>query len=146
MATNTRDIQDALIFPELITRLNADIKEFEKFRHPGYSDFMLALLAMIALKVPATTEQIAIFLTMLFPHVYKEITSWKKKFSQQITKEKEFVEIEEEGVKKYKVNEITWMKSFKILEDFTKIPHNMETLKQSVFDQTILSALFPSYG
>merc|ERR1711892_1251824 len=99
---------------------------------------MLALFAMIALKIPATIDQIAIILTMIFPYVYKEIGAWKKKFSEQIHKEKEFVEVEEEGVKKYKVNEIMWMRSSKILEDFTRMPHNSEVLKQSVFDKTFL--------
>ena len=146
LASNTKAIEDALIFPELIGRLNAKISDFDKEKHPGYSDFMLALFAMIALKVPATTNQIAIFLTMLFPYVYKEIGSWKKKFSGQIHKEKEFVEVEEDGVKKYEVNEIIWMRSSKILEDFTRMPHNMEVLKQSVFDERFLSVLFPSFS
>ena len=144
LATNTRAIEEALIFPEFIKRLNTDIVNYDTFKHPGYSDFMLALFAMIALKVPATTEQIAIFLTMVFPHVYKEITSWKKKFSQQMHKEKEFVEIEEKGAKKYKVNEIMWMKSYKILEEFTRMPHNMDMLRQSAFDKEIMPVLFPS--
>jgi len=146
LASNTKAIEDALIFPELITRLNANIRDYDKEKHPGYSDFMLALFAMVALKVPATTEQIAIFLTMLFPYVYKEIGSWKKKFSHQVHKEKEFVEVEEDGVKKYKVNEIMWMRSSKILEDFTRMPHNLEMLKQSVFDKRFLPVLFPSFN
>ena len=140
------EIEESLIFPELIERLNAYITNLEEFKHPGYNDFLLVIFVLLALKIPVTKNQIYIFLTMIFPHFYLEIELWKKKIKDQMKKEMEFVEIEDGGSKKYKINEIIMMGSTKMLEDFTRMPHNLRALNESAFDKRLLPALFPTFN
>ena len=63
-----------------------------------------------------------------------------------MNKEIEFVEIEDGGSKKYKINEILMMGSTKMLEDFTRMPHNLRALNESAFDRRLLPALFPTFN
>merc|ERR1719483_924872 len=69
-------IEDCLIFPEFLTRLTS-IEEPKP--EPGYSNFLLTLLVLITIQIPASVEQIAVFLRFIFPAITSEfIQKWKE--------------------------------------------------------------------
>ena len=129
------ELEESLLFSNLMKRLvmeyNAAAKKLHK---PDCSEFLLCTLALLVFRQKATVDQIAIFLSLIFPALLPHLTELKEALLEVLSEEKEFVGKEKDGKLFYEINTIELKNAKKMLEEFAKIPHNFNGLKEAYFD------------
>ena len=129
------ELEESLLFSSLMKRLvmeyNAAAKKLHK---PDCSEFLLCTLALLVFRLKATVDQIAIFLSLIFPALLPHLTELKEALLEVLSEEKEFVGKEKDGKLFYEINTIELKNAKKMLEEFAKIPHNFNGLKEAYFD------------
>ena len=131
----SEQIEMTLLSPRLLKRLQLDgLKCLTRKKYPECNEFLLVLLALLILRKSASVDQLAIFLSLLFPALQPHISKLKSSISELLPQGKEFFVEQVGDTKLYRLNSIEHSKSVKILEEFTKMPHNLRELKDSAFD------------
>ena len=122
----------------------AGCKSLTRKKYPDCNEFLLVLLALLSLKKSASVDQLAIFLALLFPALQPQIARLKVSISELQPQGKEFFEEQVGDTKFYKLNSIEHSKSVKMIEEFTRMPHNLRELKDSAFDGETLELYLKS--
>ena len=140
-----KDITESLAFPGLFKRLKFErYHGNKKLETPNCSEFLLCVLALQIIKKPATTNQISILLSVLFPALLKNLQELRTSVEDVLSEEKEFVKRLKMGVPYYKINSIEIRNTKKLLEDFVKNTHNQMQLQKAYFDHSVLKCLLNS--
>ena len=135
----SEQIEKTLLNPRLLKRLQLEgSKSLTRKKYPECNEFLLVLLALLVLKKSASVDQLAIFLALLFPALQPHIAKLKISIAELLPQGKEFFQEQIGDTKFYKLNSIEHSKSVKMVEEFTKMPHNLRELKESAFDGEIL--------
>ena len=138
-SNSSEQIEKTLLTPRLLKRFQmSGCKSLTRKKYPECSEFLLVLLALLILKKSASVDQLAIFLALLFPALQPHIAKLKVSLSELLPQGKEFFEEQIGDTKFYKLNSIEHSKAVKMVEEFTKMPHNLRELKESAFDGEIL--------
>ena len=128
------ELEESLLFSSLMKRLVMECNTAKKLHKPDCSEFLLCTLALLVFRQKATVDQIAIFLSLIFPALLPHLTELKEALLEVLSEEKEFVGKEKDGKLFYEINTIELKNAKKMLEEFAKIPHNFNGLKEAYFD------------
>ena len=138
------ELEESLLFSGLLKRLMMENNTTKKLNKPDCSEFLLCTLALLVFRQKATVDQIAIFLSLIFPALLPHLTELKEALLEVLSEEKEFVGKERDGKLFYEINTIELKNAKKMLEEFVKIPHNFNGLKEAYFDDNGLHELLKS--
>ena len=145
MIDSQNEIEGSLVFPSLIKRFDFErCHRSNKFEKPNCSEFLLCVLALKIIKKPATVNQIAILISVIFPALLNNLQEFKTSVEEVLSEEKEFVKSFELSVPYYRINSIEIRNTKKLLEDFVKNTHNHMQLQKAYFDPSVLNCLLKS--
>ena len=143
------DIEKSMLHPKFLDVMVQRFLEGENFHHPRQSRMIpynlkqLSLLTFMALRHPASLEQIIIYLLFLFPAFCSQQDSFRKNFGDEVSREPEVEIMKQHGEDRFVIKKEAYTNVVKNLRVFTAIKKVFEDLQSSIFDEDFINVLFP---
>jgi hypothetical protein len=143
------EIEKAMLHPKFLDVMVQRFLEGEQYCHPRqkerlpYGMMQLSLLAFMALKHPASLEQIIIYLLFLFPGFCAQHEAFRARFREEVSCQPEVEKVVRGREERFTIRREAYPAVVKVLRLFTSSRAVFEALKVSIFDEAFINVLFP---
>jgi len=143
------EIEKSMLHSKFLDVMVQRFLEGENYCHPNqqqrlpYDLKQLSLLAFMALKHPASLEQIIIYLVFLFPAFCYIQDIFRMNFGSGLNNEPEMEVSIFKGEERFTIRREAYSHVVKNLRQFTSSKPVFEALKSSIFDENFINVLFP---
>ena len=143
------EIEKAMLHPKFLDVMVQRFLEGEQYCRPRqkarlpYGMMQLSLLAFMALKHPASLEQIIIYLLFLFPGFCTQHETFRARFREEASCQPEVEKVVRGREERFTIRREAYPAVVKVLRLFTSSRAVFEALKVSIFDEAFINVLFP---